>query len=413
MALTEMSVRRASRAGKHTDGRGLYLQVAPAGGKYWRYAYRFDGKQKTLALGTYPDTSLTKARERHQEARTQLARGVDPGAHKQAVKARAAGTFEALAAEWLGRQTLKDITREKLSLWINRDCEPLAAMEVASITPVDILSIARVVEMSSADRARRLVAMCGQIMRFAVATGVAERDPTGDIRGALAAPPGGNFPAVTDPLDLARLLSAIYAHQGHQLTVAALKLSVLTFGRQVELRFALWVEFDLEAQEWRIPGSKMKKGRDHIVPLSRQALEVLKSLPRTSQFVLPMQTDNTRPMTANTVADAVRGMGFRSKHTAHGFRATARTVLDEVLGQPAHLIEHQLSHQVKDVNGRSYNRTTHLTARKAMMQLWADYLDELRLKGARQVGFSPAGPAQTVIVAANSSASTAAPSSSV
>ena len=375
MALSDVAIRRTDKPGKYADGRGLFLQVAPNGGKYWRYAYRFGEKQKTLALGTYPDIGLAKARERHQEARTQLAQGVDPGAHKQAVKARKSNTFEALAADWLGRRTLKDITRAKLSVWIERECSPLSRMEVTAITARDILAVARVVESTSADRARRLVSMCGQIFRYGVATGKAERDPTGDLRGALAAPPGGNFPAITDPVNLAKLMRAIYAYQGHPLTVAALKLSALTFTRPGELRAALWTE--IEGDTWSIPAARMKMGRDHIVPLSTQALAVLGSLPRTSGYVLPMQTDDDRPMAANTVADATRKLGF--EHTAHGFRATARTILDEVLDQRVDLIEHQLAHAVKDANGRAYNRTAHLPGRKEMMQRWADYLDKIRL----------------------------------
>ena len=377
MALSDLQIRRTVTPGKYADAHGLFLQVAPTGGKYWRYAYRFGGKQKGLALGTYPDISLAKAREWHQEARTQLAQGVDPGAHKQEVKARKANTFEALAADWLGRQTLKDITRDKLSLWIARECSPLTTMEVTAITARDILAVARVVESTSADRARRLVAMCGQIMRYGVATGKAERDPTGDLRGALAAPPGGNFPAITDPVDLARLMHAIYTYQGHPLTVAALKLSALTFTRPGELRAALWSE--IENDTWSIPAARMKMGRDHIVPLTSQVLAVLESLPRTSVYVLPMQKDNDRPMAPNTVADALRKLGFA--HTAHGFRATARTILDEVLNQKVDLIEHQLAHAVRDANGRAYNRTTHLPARKDMMQVWADYLDRIRIGG--------------------------------
>ena len=375
MALSDLQIRRTVTPGKYADAHGLFLQVAPTGGKYWRYAYRFDGKQKGLALGTYPDISLAKAREWHQEARTQLAQGVDPGAHKQAVKARKANTFEALAADWLSRQTLKDVTRDKLNLWIERECSPLSTMEVTAITARDILAVARIVEATSADRARRLVAMCGQIMRYGVATGKAERDPTGDLRGALAAPPGGNFTAITDPVNLARLMHAIYAYQGHPLTVAALKLSALTFTRPGELRAALWSE--IEDDTWSIPAARMKMGRDHIVPLSRQALAILASLPRTSVYVLPMQKDDGRPMAANTVADAIRKLGF--EHTAHGFRATARTILDEVLDQRVEHIEHQLAHAVKDANGRAYNRTTHLPARKEMMQVWADYLDKIRI----------------------------------
>lgn len=385
MALSDVAIRRTDKPGKYADGRGLFLQVAPNGGKYWRYSYRFGEKQKTLALGTYPDIGLAKARERHQEARTQLAQGVDPGAHKQAVKARKSNTFEALAADWLGRQTVKDITRDKLSKWIERECSPLSKMEVTAITARDILAVARVVESTSADRARRLVSMCGQILRYGVATGKAERDPTGDLRGALAAPPGGNFPAITDPVNLARLMRAIYAYQGHPLTVAALKLSALTFARPGELRAALWTE--IENDTWSIPAARMKMGRDHIVPLSSQALAVLESLPRTSVYVLPMQTDDDRPMAANTVADATRKLGF--EHTAHGFRATARTILDEVLNQRVDLIEHQLAHAVKDANGRAYNRTAHLPGRKEMMQVWADYLDKLRI-GADLLQFKAA-----------------------
>jgi integrase len=172
-------------------------------------------------------------------------------------------------------------------------------------------------------------------------------------------------------------MQAIYSHSGHQLTVAALKLSALTFTRPGELRGALWSEVDIEAQEWRIPAARMKMGRDHIVPLSRQAIEVINALERTSVYLLPMQTDDDRPMAANTVADAVRRMGF--EHTAHGFRATARTILVEVLEQRVDLIEHQLAHAVKDANGRAYNRTAHLPARRLMMQKWADYLDRLRV----------------------------------
>jgi integrase len=377
MALTELSIRKTNKLGKLADGLGLYLQVTPSGGKYWRYAYRFNGKQKTLALGTYPDIGLAKARERHREARTHLALGIDPGEHKKQSKVKTGNTFEEIATEWLNRQPLKDITRNKLALWIERDCAPLSTMTADTITARDVLAIARPIEPSSAERAHRLVAMCGQILRYAVATGNAERDPTGDLKGALSSPPKGNFPAITDPTHLAKLLQAIYAHSGHPLTIAALKLSALTFTRPGELRGALWAEMDTATQEWRIPAARMKMNRDHIVPLSTQAIEVINRLPRSSVYVLPMQADVERPMAANTVADAVRKMGFN--HTAHGFRATARTILDEVLNQRVDLIEHQLAHAVKDANGRAYNRTAHLPARKVMMQTWADYLEKLRL----------------------------------
>ncbi|TWC67530.1 phage integrase family protein [Herbaspirillum sp. SJZ099] len=232
------------------------------------------------------------------------------------------------------------------------------------------------------DSAHRVKQICGQVFRFAVAEGAAERDVTTDLRGALAAVPKGHFAAITEPKQVAELLRAIYGYTGHPYTVGALKLSPMVFVRPGELRAAEWVEFDLDAAEWRIPASKMKMGTEHLVPLSTQAVEVLRALHVISghgHYVFPSIRTGERCMSENTVNAALRSMGYSKEvMTAHGFRAMARTILDEVLGERPDLIEHQLAHAVRDPNGRAYNRTSHLPERKRMMQAWADYLDRLR-----------------------------------
>jgi integrase len=229
------------------------------------------------------------------------------------------------------------------------------------------------------------------VFRYAVASGSAERDVTQDLKGAIAKPVKGHFAAITDPKQAGELMRSIYAYSGHAYTVAALKLSPLVFVRPGELRTAEWAEIDLDAAEWRIPGGKMKMKVDHLVPLSTQAVEILRNVqPITGhgRYVFPSLRTGERPMSENTINAALRGMGYaQDVHSAHGFRAMARTILDEVLGERVDLIEHQLSHAVKDPNGRAYNRTAHLPARRAMMQRWADYLDKLRV-GADVIPFT-------------------------
>lgn len=402
MALTDTFVKNIKPNGatvgeKHSDGQGLYLHVKEAG-KYWRMSYRFDGKQKVLALGVYPAVSLLKARQRRDKAREQLADGIDPSTAKQeekAVKLAAAeNTFEVVAREWLEKSATERMasTHTKVTTWLKKDVFPhIGKMPIASIGPRDVLAALRHMEGRGAlDSVQRVKQICGQVFRYAVASGSAERDVTQDLKGALAKAVPGNFAAITEPKQAGALLRSIFAYAGHPYTVAALKLSPLVFVRPGELRTAEWAELDLDAAEWRIPASKMKMRVDHLVPLSTQAVEILRSVqPLTGQgrYVFPGLRTSERPMSENTINGALRGMGFAEDvHTAHGFRAMARTIMDEVLNERVDLIEHQLAHAVKDANGRAYNRTAHLPARRVMMQTWADYLDKLRM-GAEVIRF--------------------------
>jgi integrase len=395
MALTDTFVKNVKPNGttigkKHTDGQGLYLHVKEAG-KYWRMSYRFDGKQKTLALGVYPAISLADARQRRDAARKQVAHGIDPGLAKQEEKAAkvaaSANTFEVVAREWLDK-TKKDrmaSTHAKVTTWLEKDVFPfIGKLPISTIGPRDVLGALRHMEGRGAlDSVQRVKQICGQVFRYAVASGSAERDVTQDLKGALSKHAPMNYAAITDPKKAGELMRSIFAYIGHPYTVAALKLSPLVFVRPGELRTAEWSEFDLDAAEWNIPGNKMKMKRDHLVPLSAQALDVLRTLHLLTghgRFVFPGLRTGERPMSENTINGALRGMGYSAEvHTAHGFRAMARTIMDEVMGERVDLIEHQLAHAVKDPNGRAYNRTAHLPARREMMQRWADYLDKLRM----------------------------------
>ena len=396
MALTDTFVRQVKHSGgsagdKYADGGGMYLLVK-AGNKYWRMDYRFSDKRKTLALGTYPEVSLVKARLRRAKAREQLADGIDPGiakrAEKQAQADAAASTFEAVARVWLGKTAVKraEVTQSRITTLLEKDVFPfIGSMPISTIRPRDVLdkAVRKIEARGSIDTAHRAKQICGQIFRYAVAVGLTERDVTVDLRGALAAIPESHFSAITEPAQAGRLMRSIFDYSGHPCTVAALKLTPLVFVRPGELRTAEWAEIDLDAAEWRIPGSKMKMKIDHIVPLSTQAVALLRGVhPITghARYVFPSLRTGERPMSENTINAALRGLGYsKDVHTAHGFRATARTIMDEVLGERVDLIEHQLAHTVKDPNGRAYNRTAHLPARRAMMQRWADYLDKLRI----------------------------------
>jgi integrase len=395
MALTDTFVKNIKSNGKpvgvkHSDGQGLYLHVKDAG-KYWRMSYRFDGKQKTLALGTYPEVSLLKARQRREKARELLADGIDPGTAKKEEKAvklaAAANTFEVVAREWLNKTAGERMasTHGKVTTWLEKDVFPhIGSKAISTIGPRDVLAALRHMEGRGAlDSVQRVKQICGQVFRYAVASGGAERDVTQDLKGALAKPVSGHFAAITEPKKAGDLMRSIFDYTGHPYTVAALKLSPLVFVRPGELRSAEWAEIDLDAAEWRIPGSKMKMKVDHLVPLSSQAVEILrivKPLTGHGRYVFPSLRTGERPMSENTINAALRGMGYAEEvHTAHGFRAMARTIMDEVLSERVDLIEHQLAHAVKDPNGRAYNRTTHLTARRSMMQRWSDYLDKLRI----------------------------------
>ena len=394
MALTNSFVKNVKLSGsktgkKYADGQSMYLYVTDVG-KYWRMSYRFEGKQKTLALGVYPVVSLAKARARRDKAREQLADEIDPSTakreEKQAKADAAAHSFELVAREWLGKTaaTRRPNTQNKITSWLEKDVIPfIGKMPISAIGPRDVLAALKKMEARGAlESAQRVKQVTGQVFRYAVAIGAAERDITQDLKGSLAKATPSHFAAITEPKKLGELLRSIHDYNGHPYTVAALKLSPLVFVRPGELRTMEWREINFDASEWRIPGSKMKMKTDHIVPLSTQSLALLKEMqPATGHgiYVFPSLRTGERSMSENTVNAALRGMGYAKEvHSAHGFRATARTIMDEVLEERVDLIEHQLAHAVKDVNGRAYNRTAHLPARREMMQRWADYLDKLR-----------------------------------
>ncbi|MBO9766536.1 MULTISPECIES: tyrosine-type recombinase/integrase [Xanthomonas] len=391
MPLSDLAIRRAKptdRPQKLSDGGGLYLMVAVNGGRYWRWKYRFAGKEKLLAIGVYPEVPLALARQRREEARQLLAQGIDPGEHKKAAAAAramlGANTFEVIANEWLEKRSWVEGYRVKVVGWFKNDVFPyIGARPAAELDAPEFLAVARRIEKRGAfESAHRIMQNCGQVMRYAIATGRASRNPVADLRGALAPAPQRHHPAVTDPRELGQLLRAIDGYMGSPITRCALALAPMVFVRPGELRQAEWSEFDLDAARWSIPEVRMKMRQPHLVPLSRQALAVLAELqPLTGQgrYVFPSARTAKRPMSDNALNAALRRMGYEvGTVTGHGFRATARTILDEVLGFRPDIIEHQLAHAVKDPNGRAYNRTTHLGERVRMMQRWADYMDELR-----------------------------------
>ena len=406
MALNDTFIKNSTKhsgkpAGdKHTDGAGLYLLVK-AGGKYWRMNYRFADKRKTLALGVYPEVTLANARKRRDAARELLANNIDPSTAKKEDKQTkadaAAHTFERVAGDWLAKTAADRMatTQDKIASWLEKDVIPfIGTMPMSTIGPRDVLAALRIMEARGAlDSVQRVKQICGQVFRYAVATGHAERDVTQDLKGALAKATTGHFAAITEPKQASALMRSIFEYSGHPTTLAALKLSPLLFVRPGELRTMEWAEIDLYAAEWRIPGSKMKMKTDHLVPLAAQALELLRTVQTITghgRYVFPSLRTGERPMSENTINAALRGMGYdKAVHSAHGFRAMARTIMDEVLNERVDLIEHQLAHAVKDANGRAYNRTAHLPARREMMQRWADYLDKLRI-GAEVIQFKKA-----------------------
>lgn len=393
MALTDTFVRQIKPVGetskKYQDGDGMYLLVKPAG-KYWRFDYRFNNIRKTAAFGTYPEVSLAKARQRLQEARALLADGTDPSSAKRIKKQEQIlleqQTFEATARQWLlkTKPLRSESTQIKVESWLSRNIFPkIGNLAISQIKPRDVLlAVQRIEARGAIESAHRVKQLCGQVFRYAVAIGLAERDVTADLRGALAPVPQNHYAAITEPKEVATLIRAIHGYSGHAYAAAALKLSPLFFVRPGELRSAEWREIDLDAGEWRIAGAKMKMKNDHIVPLANQAVTILRALHAMTgqgKYVFPSIRTEDRCMSENTINACLRGLGYSKEiMTAHGFRAMARTILDEVLEERVDLIEHQLAHAVKDVNGRAYNRTAHLPARRAMMQRWADYLDMLR-----------------------------------
>jgi integrase len=391
MPLTDTTIRNAKpgeKPAKIFDERGLFLLVTPTGGKWWRLRYKFDGKEKLLSLGTYPDTSLKDARTRRDDARKLLADGVDPGENRKAVKAarqvRAANSFEVVAREWYAKQAPNwaEHHGDRIIRRFERDIFPwIGGRPIADVTAPELLAAVQRIESRGAlETAHRALGNCGQVFRYAVATGRAQRDPSGDLRGALPPVKGEHFAAVTEPKMAAELLRTMDGYQGTLTVACALRLAPLVFVRPGELRAAEWADIDLDAAEWRYHVTKTDS--DHIVPLATQAVAILRELQAltgTGRFVFPGARSNGRPMSDNAILAAMRRMGIgKDEMSGHGFRAMARTILDEVMGFRPDFIEHQLAHAVKDPNGRAYNRTAHLAERKKMMQAWADYLDKLK-----------------------------------
>jgi len=398
MPLSNLKVQTAKpkeKPYKLFDGDGLYLLVTEKGHKWWRFKYRFDGKEKSLAFGTYPEIPLADARERRDEARRQVAHGIDPGAVKKAMKqAKTAETetFEVVAREWYTKFTPTWSATHAVTMMarMERDLFPwMGARPIKEIKAPELLAVLRRVESRGAlETAHRIRTIAGQVLRYAVATGRAERDCSGDLKGALPQPGEHHHAAITDPKEVAFLLRTIDGYEGHFVVKCALRLAPMFFVRPGELRNAEWAEMDLDERVWNIPAEKMKMKQAHIVPLSTQAVAILtelKHLTGASRYVFPSGRSFARPMSNNTVNAALRRMGYdKETMTGHGFRAMARTILDEVLQVRPDYIEHQLAHAVRDPNGRAYNRTAHLAGRREMMQLWADYLDGLK-KGAQVI----------------------------
>ena len=375
------------KAFKLSDEKGLYLLVMPTGGKLWRFDYRFAGKRKTLALGSYPATSLKEAREKRDTARKQIEQGIDPSENRKAQKAAQMAeldTFEVVAREWLGKFSLDWSEKHKANnlVIMEKDLFPwIGKRQVADIEPMELLeTLQRIEGRGALVTAHRAKQISGQVFRYGMATGRCKRDLSKDLQGALPPAKGRHFSAVTDPQAIGGLLRAIDGYKGQAVTLAALKLAPLVFVRPGELRAAKWADIDLDNAEWRYVATKTDT--PHIVPLSSQALAILRELqPLTGngRYLFPSQRTPSRPMSENATNGALRRLGYSGDEmTGHGFRAMARTVLDEVLGYRVDFIEHQLAHAVKDPNGRAYNRTAHLLERKAMMQAWADYLDTLK-----------------------------------
>lgn len=397
MPLTDTAIRNAKSTDKTqrlADGGGMYLEIPTTGSKLWRLKYRFAGKEKRLSLGVYPDTGLKEARDKREAARKLLAAGIDPGEHRKAVKAageeRAANSFEVVAREWHEKQKKSWVETHAARVMSRLEYNMfpwLGKKPIAEITPKEMLAaLNRIVGRGANESAHRLAQICGQIFRYAIVTGRAERNPCADLRGALPPVESTHRAAITDPKAIGGLLRAMDAYDGSLATRCALRLAPLVFVRPGELRQAEWDEFDFESALWTIPAAKMKMRESHIVPLSKQALEILteiKALTGRGRYVFPSARSPKRPMSDNAVLSALRRMEYgKDEMTGHGFRAMARTVLDEVLHVRPDFIEHQLAHAVRDANGRAYNRTSHLPERKAMMQQWADYLDKLKQGGA-------------------------------
>ncbi len=382
---------------KLADEKGLYLEVHPNGGKYWRFKYRFP-VEKRLSLGVYPEVSLAAARQARDECRRQIHLGIDPGvsrkAKKEARTGRAANSFEVVAREWLKQYIdpkAESHRKRVYARFVNDVFPQIGSRPIEEITAKELLTVIRKIEDRGAgDTAHRTLGSCGQVLRYAISTARCQRDVAADLRGALEPVAENNFAAVTKPEEVAGILRAIDAYRGTFVVRSALRLAPLVFVRPGELRTAKWQDIHLEQQQWCLKLSKRDTSKsrrtdidDHlIVPLSRQAMEILwgiHALTGDGVYVFPNARDRERPMSENAILAALRQLGIPGDQMCgHGFRATARTILAQDLKIREDLIEQELGHQVSDPNGRAYNRATFLPERCLMMQHWADYLDELK-----------------------------------
>jgi len=393
MALTDVEAKQAlpkDKDYKLSVQSGLYLLVKASGSKYWRMKYRYAGKEKTFSIGVYPNVSLKTAKLESDKARIQLSKGIDPNQIKQTeksfLKTTHANSFQSVATEWfaLTKSRWTKTTADK-QLWIlEKNLFPwIGSIPIAELKPPHVLKALRRIESRGAmETAHRAKQVAGQVFRYAVASGLIEGDPTRDLSGALAPKKTKHHAAITNPAEVGRLLRDITSYEGTYIVRALLGITPLLFQRPGEIRQMEWQEIDFEKHLWEIPASKMKMKEPHIVPLCEQAIEILQDIhPLTSwgQYVFSNERSRKKPVSDGTVNKALRNMGYtKDQMTAHGFRAMARTLLDEVLEFPPHLIEQQISHAVRDPLGRAYNRTSHLPQRVKMMQIWSDYLDKLK-----------------------------------
>ena len=387
-SLNEAKIRAArprEKQFKLFDERGLFMLVTPTGGRLWRLRYHLNGVEKLLALGAHPDIPLKRAREKREEARKLIAEGIDPNAQRRTDRAVKVETFEFVAREWLALQTntLTADTLEKVTARLNKFLVPyIGDKPIAEVRAPELLAALRRIEARGRhDTAHRVRSLAGRILRYAVATGRAERDSAADLKDALAPIKTRNYAAMTDPVRVGELLRAIDGYAGQPITGLALRLAPLVFVRPGELRAAEWTEFDLDGAEWRIPGVRMKMREPHLVPLSRQAVAILRELNAITgqwRLVFPSLLSRERPMSDNTINTALRRLGYsRDEQTGHGFRSMASTLLNEQ-GFPPDVIELQLAHSERNKVRAAYNKAQRIAERRKMMQAWADYLDGLR-----------------------------------
>lgn len=376
------------KAYKIADGAGLFLEIRPTGAKYWRFSYRFYKKQKTLAIGVYPAISLKDARARRDEARRLLAEGTDPSRVKAAQKRSNEHTFKVVAqrwldikqSEWVARHTQTVAGRLKNHVFPFIGDYPIAKIDV----PLVLQLLRRIEARGTLEALRRTRSIIGQVCRFAIAEGLADRDPTADLKGIFKTAKTKHMATLTDPKEVGGLLRAIDGYQGSVITRYALMLAPLVFARPGNLRNMEWREIDFDKAEWHIPAEKMKTKVPHIIPLARQAVVILNSIKEITghgTLVFPGERSSARPMSNNTLNAALRRLGYtKEEQAAHGFRGMASTLLNE-LGYKPDVIERQLAHKEKDAVRAAYNHANHLPARRKMMQEWADYLDQLKRGG--------------------------------